>query len=130
MHPIFSLNLSKMQIVVSILVGIVVLLGAGFGTSSWVKASISKIAAENFKTAADAYYEEVIPERNEYYNQLLRTRLMAFEREISKPIETRLGSLDGRVTVLETQGSNVVKTLDRHETLLLEILRRLPEGNR
>jgi hypothetical protein len=93
----------------------------------WARGSILDAVEQNFHTAADAYYESVLPERNRYYRELLNSELMKFQLDNAKPVESRLADLSERVTALETQSGNVVKTLDRHEALLLEILRRLPE---
>ena len=125
--PVYSMNLSRAQAVVSILTGMAVFLTSIFAGMAWARTSIVEVASADFQKAMDAYYERIIPERNVYYQQLLDQELMKFEIETSKPIEVRLDTLDGRVTVLETQGGNVVKTLDRHEVLLLRILERLPE---
>lgn len=126
-YPVFSVNLTRAQAIFSIAASVAVLLGGIFSGMLWARSSIVEIASADFQKAMDAYYASVIPERNLYYQKLLDQELLRFEIETSKPIEARLDSLNTRVTTLETQGENVVKILDRHEGLLLEILRRLPE---
>jgi len=125
--PVYSMNLSRAQAVVSVLAGMAVFLTAVFTGMAWARSSIVEAASQDFQDAMDTYYARIVPERNQYYQRLLDGELLKFELETSKPIEVRLDKLDGRVTVLETQGGNVVKTLDRHEKYLLELLRRVPE---
>ena len=129
-HPRFSVTFTRIQGVVSILVGFTILVGSMVGAAAWTKASIVDSVSEDFQNAMDSYYKEIIPERNEYYRKFLDSELMKFEIATSKPIEARLDILDSRVTTLEAQGINVVKILDRHELLLLEILRRMPDNSR
>lgn len=123
----YSINLSRMQMIVTILVGFVTLIGSFVIAARWARGSILEAVEQNFHTAADEYYAQVIPERNQYYRDLLQAELLKFKVENAQPVEARLTNCFERVTVLETQNSNIVKRLDRHEELLLEILRRLPE---
>lgn len=126
-HPMFSVNLTRTQVISSVLASLVVVIGGVFGGIAWARSSIVGSVSQDFQNAMDAYYEKIVPERNEYYKTLLDSELLRFELQTSKPIEMRLDGLNTRVTALETQGISVGKSLDRHEEYLLELLRRVPK---
>ena len=127
-HPCFSVTFTRLQGAVSILVGLTVLVASIVGAAAWTKASIVEVAEETFKKSLEGYHTIMRPRLEEKIARAIDTKLIVHESISSKPIEERLDSLDSRVTTLESQGKNVVKILDRHEILLHEILRRLPEA--
>ena len=126
-HPAFSINFTKIQGVVSVAVGVTILLGSMVGAAAWTRSSIVEVAEETFKQSLEGYHTIMRPKLEQKIDKTIDQKLVSHEATSSKPIEMRLDSLDSRVTTLEVQGINVVKILDRHELLLLEILRRLPE---
>ena len=127
-HPCFSINLSKVQVLLTSLVAIATLLTFIIGGVHWARVAVDKAAMSGFEDAARRFYESIIEERNSYYVGLVDSKIQTHRLATEAKIDARL---DGMNAVIIVNGANVSTLVRQNEHLqktVEEILFRMKNG--
>lgn len=127
-HPCFSINLSRAQIVVSIAVSLATLFGSIVGGIAWAERSMQRIALEGFSEAANAYYKSVIPERNAHYERIVALRIAEHRKDAEAPFEERMDNLASRLSAMEAHIGILVRQGEHQQEVNEELLRAARNG--
>jgi len=127
--PCFSINLTKLQLVFSILASASVIVGGFVGAVTWAKVSIAHTAQETFDASARAFYLSVLPERDRAMAEYVTRAITVHTRETEIPLDARLD----KMTTIQTQNATNIETLltqnGHFQRMLDELLLRSRNGN-
>lgn len=99
---VFSLNLTRMQTIVTILVGLTALAGSLAAAAAWTKASVAEMAREVFYSQLEGYHQTMRPQLFEKVEGTIDAKIAEHKIEAEKPFERRLDQIEGRLTTLES----------------------------
>jgi hypothetical protein len=126
--PCFSINLTKLQLVFSILASASVVIGGFVGAVTWARVSIARTAQETFDVSARAFYLSVLPERDKAMHEYVSSVLVAHTRETEIPLDARLDNM----TLIQTKNATNIEILlnqnDHFRGMLDELLLRSRNG--
>ena len=127
--PVYSMNLSRAQAVVSILTGMAVFLTSIFAGMAWARTSIVEAASQDFQKAMDAYYARIIPERNAYYERLVTLRIKEHRIAAEAPFDKRLDEITSEQARQGTNIDTLVRRSDHMQEVLVELLLMAKNGH-
>ena len=127
-HPCFSINLSKIQLIVAIMVGAVTLIGSIFMAGQYAKAEMSDAADDVFNKALKDFHAVARPAIEKEIREAIDAAIVNHTLAVERPLEKRLDAMDSRLTTLETHAEQGLKNDEHHQELLEEMLRLQRDG--
>lgn len=128
-HPCFSINLSRLQVFMSLAVAVVTILTAVIGGVHWARAAVKDAADESFNQKADAFYRGVVPERNEITRTMIEAAIHAHQLEVTPGFELRLDGIQSEIVSNNAKIDNLIQEMRDHRQVLDELLTRSRNGS-
>jgi hypothetical protein len=122
-HPCYSITLTKTQIVLTLIISFLTVIGFIFGSVGWLEGTISDVAIQTFEKSLDEYHSEMVPRMTERVAEQIDSKIVAHQISAEAPFDLRLDHLNQRVTALETQNVTLIEQVRHNRDLLEEILR-------
>lgn len=122
---VFSLNLNRMQVLLTLLVTLVTLSGSCVGAVHWARSAVRETLDRDFHVMATQYYHGVIDERDAEMHRIINERLQRYKIEAEAPFERRLDVIETRLRTLETHVEILVEQGKHQRDVNEELLRRV-----
>ena len=127
-HPCFSINFSKVQVLLACFVALATLFTFVVGGIHWARVAVAKAAMSGFDDAANEFYKGIIEERNQYYASLVDSRIQSHRLETEAKIDTRLDSMNTTIVVNGANVATLVRQNAHLQKTVEEILFRMKNG--
>ena len=127
-HPCFSINLSKVQVLLTSFVAVATLLTFMIGGVHWARVAVDEAAMDGFEDAANKFYKSIIEERNQYYIRVVDSKIQIHRLETEEKIDMWLDSMNETIVVNGANVETLVKQNEHLRKTVEEILFRMKNG--
>lgn len=117
-HHAYSLTMSRVQVWVSVFVGLTVLIASLFGSVAWIHASVKHVAETTFDEQLDVFHDKAQPAMRSLIDERIEVHRLASAGDLA----AQLAGIEKRLTTLETTVAvelpNVRKAVDKNSDKL------------